>query len=274
MTGTQKTIKYLAIALAIFLIVSIISGIVSAVIALGRFLTNDDNYKLDSYKTLETNKEYSSISIDIGSTNIIIKEGNEFKVETNNKYVYSKTDDKTLIIKQEKKHFLNTKVDSDLIIYVPKDFNLDELKLDAGAGAVEVSDVRTNKLDFNLGAGKVIMKNVTASGITDIDGGAGSITITNSNFHNLDLDMGAGKLEIEAAITGKSDIDCGVGEAVIKLPGTKQDYKLKISKGIGSVTVNGESYSSETNIGDGDNYIDIEGGVGAIKINFSEKEKN
>ena len=272
MTTTQKTIKYLAIALAIFLIVSIISGIVSAIIALGRFITDDDNYKLDNYKTIEVNKDFNSLHLDIAGTNVIIKKGDELKVETNNKYIYTKYNDNKLTIKEEKNYHLRTKIDSDVIVYIPEGFNLEELKLGAGAGTVEISDITVNKLDFDQGAGKAIIKNTISTGLTDIDGGAGSFEITNSELHNLDLDMGAGKLEIEAKLTGKSDIDCGVGEAIIKLIGTKKDYSLKLSKGLGSITVDGNEYSSNTVVGDGDNYVEIDGGVGALKIMFNEKE--
>ena len=270
MTTTQKVIKYLAVALAVFLIVSIISGIVSAVIALGKFLTNDDNYKLDSYKTLEISKDFDSLEIDIASANIIVKEGVEPKVETNNKNVYTKIDDKKLIVKQTKEFHINTKIDSDVIIYLPKDYNLVSFDLDSGAGRVEVANISANKVDINLGAGKAIFENINASGIADIDGGAGAMEIKGSVLHNLDLDMGAGKLNIEALITGRSDIDCGVGEANIRLIGGRNDYRIKASKGVGSLSINGESYSKEVTVGDGENFIDIDGGVGAIKINYTE----
>jgi hypothetical protein len=270
MTTTQKIIKYLAVALAVFLIVSIISGIVSAVLALGRFLTNDDNYKLDNYKTLEVSKDFAYLEVDINSANIFIKEGIEPKIETNNKNVYTKIDDKKLIVRQTKEFHIGNKIDSDVIIYLPKDYNLVDFILKSGAGRVEIANINASKVDINLGAGKAIMDNINATGIADIDGGAGAMEIYNSVLHNLDLDMGAGKLDIEAVVTGHSDIDCGVGEANIKLLGSRNDYRLKVSKGLGSLTINGESYGSETTIGDGENYIDIDGGVGAIKINYSE----
>ncbi len=273
MTTTQKVIKYLAVALAVFLIVSIISGIVSAVIALGKFLTNDDNYKLDNYKTLEISKDFNSLDLDIAATNIYVKNGEELKIETNNKNIYSKIDGKKLTIKEDKKIGFRKKLDSDVIVYLPNDYDLAELKIDSGAGKLEISNISVNRLDLNLGAGKAILSNVTSSGATDIDGGAGSIEVTNSTFHNLDLDMGAGKLEIEALITGKNDIDCGVGETTVNLIGQKNDYRLSINKGVGSVIVDGDSYGDKAVIGDGDNYIDIDGGVGNIKINFTDKER-
>ena len=54
MTTAQKVIKYLAIAFAIFLTVSIIGGILSAVGFLGGLLSDDDaswNYVIGVTKT-------------------------------------------------------------------------------------------------------------------------------------------------------------------------------------------------------------------------------
>jgi len=44
---------------------------------------------------------------------------------------------------------------------------------------------------------------------------------------------------------------------------------ITAEKGIGSLRINGKSYSSETTYGDGDDRIRIEGGIGAINIKFN-----
>ena len=63
--------------------------------------------------------------------------------------------------------------------------------------------------------------------------------INSSKLKNLDLDIGAGKATIEAYLEGRNDIDCGVGALDINLLGNKEDYQIKVNKGIGSVTVDG-----------------------------------
>ena len=88
MTTTQKVIKYIAIAFAIFLIVTIISGILTGsyklLNVLGLIHTDNgivtENLNVISNET----KELSSLNIDLSFTNLNIKSGDTFKVETNN----------------------------------------------------------------------------------------------------------------------------------------------------------------------------------------------
>ena len=157
----------------------------------------------------------------------------------------------------------------DAVFVVPEDYEFTKVKIDAGAGSVYISKLTADTLDFNIGAGKTIMEEVTINKKTEIDTGAGSVEITKSSFHNLDLDLGAGKFQFEGTITGDSEVDCGVGSSSFKLSGKKDDYKLKLEKGVGSLNYDGESVSNGT-YGDGDNFIDIDGGVGSINIRFAE----
>ena len=95
MTTAQKIMKYLAIAFAIFLIVSIISLILFGVYALSGVLGLKDNSKIDVSSNMQTvdigNKEnivnltdITSLDIEVKYTNLIIKNGDTFYYETNN----------------------------------------------------------------------------------------------------------------------------------------------------------------------------------------------
>ena len=54
------------------------------------------------------------------------------------------------------------------------------------------------------------------------------------------------------------------------LLGSKDDYKIELDKGIGEATLEGESLKDDSVYGSGENKIDIDGGVGAINIDFAE----
>ena len=49
------------------------------------------------------------------------------------------------------------------------------------------------------------------------------------------------------------------------------EYMLKISKGIGNIVVDGETIKSDEAMGNGGKDIKIDGGVGSIKVDFTEK---
>ena len=54
--------------------------------------------------------------------------------------------------------------------------------------------------------------------------------------------------------------------------GNKDDYKLDIEKGLGNITVDGTSVSNIKGQGNGNNSIEISGGIGAINLKFKESE--
>ena len=94
MTKAQKIIKYLAIGFAIFLIVSIFSGILGALYGLSGILglkKEDEQVILgDKEQVVFETTDISELEISLAFTNLTIKKGDMLKVETNNKYIESK----------------------------------------------------------------------------------------------------------------------------------------------------------------------------------------
>ena len=272
MTNAMKTIKYLAMALAIFLAVSIISGIVMGISSIGRIFEIGSNDKEDS--NLEI-KEISKISdakilnVDVGMVNITVKRGDTFRAESSNEYIEARKDNDILYIKERSHNFKGT-YGGDLIIYVPEDYLFDIVKIDNGAGKIDI-EINTRKIDLDLGAGRVNIKKMFVKAAGKISSGAGELTITDSEINQMDFDMGAGKVTINAKITGDSEIDAGVGALNLNLYDSEEDYQIKVDKGIGKITYIDREVTSGT-YGNGVNEIDIDGGIGTIKINFLENK--
>lgn len=268
MTNEQKAVKAFAIFLACMIIFSIFSAIVSGISWM--FFWVDDEDGEYSSETIDYDN-ITKLSIDAGTLNLEIYEGSEFKVERKNlkSRVDIDTRKDTLKIEEISHGIWNTRHGGTLIVTVPKDITLDELEIDMGAGTVTISDIESYKFDFDQGAGTLTMTNCKFSH-TDIDGGVGKIQVKNSVLDNLDLDSGVGEVNIEGKIGGRSEIDGGVGAITLMLIDSSENYTLNVEKGIGSITVDGESKSGR--VGNGTSYIDIEGGVGAINIKFSTQE--
>lgn len=271
MTQAQKIIKYLAIAFAIFLIVTIISAILSGIYGLANALgLRNDNKLVINGTTILGIEDDNVIALDINVayTNLIIKKGNTLKAETNNSNITCKQNNQNLQIKEKSHNWFWSNNEGDLIVYIPEDLQFDEVKINAGAGKINIENLNSKELELELGAGETEIKNLNVTRNCNLDGGAGKISILSGTIKNLDFDMGIGETNLTASLNGESSIDAGVGNVNITLLGEKQDYQVKIDKGLGNVSLDGEKLDMSKVYGTGKNYIKIDGGVGNIKVDF------
>lgn len=158
-----------------------------------------------------------------------------------------------------------------LTLYVPNGKVFDDVDIETGAAKMTVDTLSASSVELKLGAGDVRFESLNASADVDIKGGAGQITIVSGTLNDLSLEMGMGELNLTAAVLGESDLKFGVGESNVTLIGSKDDYKVDIEKGLGNITVDGKTVTDFGSSGNGQNHIEIEGGVGAINLNFKEK---
>lgn len=267
MTTAQKIIKYVAIAFAMFLIVTIASGILSGVYGLASAIGLREGKGAGEMKTIDfENSEVATLDIDISFTNLIIKNGDSLRAETNNSSINCKQNYQNLQIKEKDTGFLEKSESGDLIVYVPEDLEFETIKINTGAGKVNIENLSAKELEIKLGAGETQIKNLNVTKNCKIDGGAGKASILSGTIKDLDLDMGIGETNVNAVLSGKNDIDAGIGNLNITLIGDESDYKIKMNKGIGSARINEMNIKDNPIWGDGENYIEIDGGIGNIKI--------
>ena len=208
------------------------------------------------------------LDIDVNSSNLVIKSGNSFVIETNNKRIKYKVDNNELKIKEEGYHLTNSKLKSELIITIP-DTKLNEIDINTGAGNLNIDSISTEKLDIDLGAGTTLINNLYSER-ADIDTGAGTFTINNGSINDLDLDIGLGEVKITSSITGNSSISSGVGKLSLNLLNTFDNYKFEVNKGIGKVTINDIEVGDNSTLGNGTNTIKLDGGIGEIVVKFKK----
>lgn len=274
MTTAQKIIKYLAIAFAMFLVFTIISSILGGIYGLAGVLglkknTNTENVEIGTKQSEQIQELTTYLDIDINYSNLTIKTGEDFVVQSsNNDIEYAQEGNKFKVKEKGYIKFSETAI-GDVVIYIPKELVFETVDIDTGAGTVDIETLRTDNLILNLGAGETTIKNII-SNKTKIDTGAGKLRIKSGNINDLDFDMGVGETDITAKLTGTNKIDTGIGNLKLQLLGDKQDYKFNISKGIGEVKIEDKSIIEDQTIGDGKNNIIISGEVGQIKVGFIE----
>ena len=266
----QKIIKYGAIAFGLYLAITIISIIVGVVLTIStgvfgiQMITEQaDMEKVDVTQEFE---QFSRLDLEINSSNLTIKtEGEIFKIEASQ--IPSTTNivnrNGTLEIKETKK--LAFSKDAKITICIPNNKSLEEIKLEMGAGTVEMNNIISNKVDFNFGAGSVTINQLTSND-ADIECGAGEVIIENVDLSNVNIDTGVGKLVYSGFMRGESEVNCGIGEVNINLDGGSEIYKIDAEKGIGDIRINDVEVANKSITGNGENRIEIDGGIGSIKI--------
>ena len=277
MTTAQKIIKYIALGFAAFLIVTIVSAILSgsyALLSAFGLIHTEKNIVTNDFKIISNEvKEISALKVELAFTNLEIRTGDSFKVETNNSKITFINNNGSVKIKEENRNWLNNnKYTSDLIIYIPEDMiDLDETKIETGAGKINIEKLNTQSLYLELGAGDVYIENLSVAKETKIDGGVGKTEIKSCKMHNLKANLGMGEFVFNGKLTGKNEIDSGVGAINIYLIDNKENYTIEVSKGLGNVTLDGQKLEMDRVYGTGENYLDIDGGIGEIEIDFREQ---
>ena len=268
MTGFQKIVKYLAIAFAIFLIVSIVGGILGAVGIWNMF--SGGSAVSDTVKSYQIPSPISSLEITINAADLTVQQADRFLVESNLQDL-KVTERNGKLILEEDSGFAASYTGAKLTVYIPSQTVLESVNIKTGAGKLTVDTLIANSVRLELGAGEVRFEQLTAYEKADIEGGAGKITVAGGSLANLDLEMGVGQLNLTSALVGSSELDLGVGETNLTLIGSETAYALDMEKGLGSITVNGEDVSRYSSA-KGKNRIDIDGGIGAIRVVFTENQ--
>lgn len=269
MTDMQKLIKYLAIAFAVFLIVCIFTGILTAATAITGIFRSVESNTSHAMQSFSVSADIAELEINIGAAELIITNGEQFSLSSNLKDLKVEQRNGCLTLK-EPLQFGKNYNGAVIQLTVPEDHVFGKLSISSGAGKLQADTLATQSLALNLGAGQAIFRDLTAHGSAMISTGAGELQIKAGALSNLDLDMGVGKVTLCSRLSGENEINQGIGEAELILFGVKEDYRVHIDKGVGNAFVDGTPAASDTKYGNGPAEVEIDGGIGTIRVSFSK----
>lgn len=204
MNSAQKVVKYLAMAFAIFLIVTIFSGIIYGVLGIataGKLI--GDNSTIAT--KCQGDEEKPCLEIALSISNLEIKKGSQLHVETKNEKVGITQDDHKLIIIEKGRHLFESYHDREVIVYVPEDMEFEKVGISGGVGSIYIENLQTKELEMALGVGET---------------------------------------KIDSLKADNAKISTGIGEVSVGLGSEARDYEIKVEKGLGDITLNGKSTSS------------------------------
>lgn len=270
MTSIQKLIKIIADAIAIGLVISIVGSAATLIITISgvKAIKNEikeaqANEELSVY-SVENN--INNISLDLAVSSLAIKKGDKFSVCYSDGFgIRSKNG--ILYIEDDATQLLDFGDSRRVIITVPEKKVLDKVSISSGLGSVYIEKLICNKLDLDLGVGSTDIDYIKATAKSEIDGGIGNITVKGGLLGNLDYSVGIGKSDITAKLSGDSEIEAGIGDLRLNLVGGENIYTLKGEAGIGPIRVGSDTLSGKMGIGE--NKVDIDGGIGNVKVDFA-----
>lgn len=266
MTTFQKIVKYFAIALAFAIIAVALVGVLRGASFLSKIsdATTDDGVVED----IDSSADIKKLRVNLFRTDLKIVEGDKFSAETDNKDVTIKERMGTLVIEENSRSVVDSAQKTEVLLTIPKGYSFRKIDISTGAGKFFAEFIKSENIDFDFGAGEVSVDALYATEKIEIDGGAGKIEIRDGETNNLDLDIGVGKLHYRACITGDSEVDCGVGGIELVLVGGEENYTVSLDKGLGNASINDEIIADGVTHGNGENEIDIDGGIGDIEVIF------
>lgn len=156
----------------------------------------------------------------------------------------------------EIKSTARTDDDRTVMVYYPEGEALPFLKLDISvdAGVVTMGDLEVDELDVSVGAG--------------VFEGNGEITAREASF-----EVGAGSIRVDGLTANEIDGECGMGEMILTVNGSEEEWNYQVEVGAGQVTIGNESYSvlaGEKNLTNPGamKKMDLECGMGSIEVDF------
>lgn len=280
MNTNQSWIKYLAIAFGLVLALGIIASIVNGGVAIMRGFglienrtqineQSGDNFQQDFTGELE------SVFINFNAGSVTLKTGDAFRVEGSDvpSSLTATLDDGELVIEDSRNtiiipNLIGKDRAPDLVITIPSNTHLKKLELEIGAGHGELSQIITDELTIKQGAGEIEADQLQANS-GKLSGGAGAVHFTDTKLNDFEIKGGVGLINIQGIVTGDLEIDCGVGQTNLDINANVNDYFITADQGVGPITVNGESIpESGTGSKSAPHRIDIDGGVGPVKMTF------
>lgn len=247
MNNTQKVIKYLVTLLALMLIFFIIyipfMFISSAINGIHKILfvtlPNDllvENVKLD-------NLDFSKISIDVSSNNILITDGSEFNVKTNNDKINFEVIDDTLYVKENGKKRKKSS-DYKLSLNIPEE-KINLLNIKASNGNIDIQNINVNELNINVKHGDANIKN--------------------SIFNEINSNLKIGNFNFDGKINESIYVNSSIGDITLMVNDSIENYKVDTKNIIGSVLINGKNNKVVKN---GEKIINVKNKIGSVSVNF------
>ncbi len=253
--------KALGIALAIFIVLMMISGIMFV----GNFFTDSKGEENLIIKTID-DANFDTLDLDVDYVDLKVTVSDEFRLETNIKDISLENMGSSLKIASKLKFKWKNK-NKVINLEIPRDLILKKVNLEIGAGKIDIYNLEADNWNVSLGVSKTYFSNIKSSGKARIENGMGALELDNCNFNTLDLKNGMGSSVVKATLGDNVRMENGLGSIDLNILDELDNFDIKLSNGMGSVTVNDKEID-ENIVMTGSKKLELENGLGSINIHF------
>jgi len=324
MSGVQKVIKYCAMVLACFLSIAIFGAIVTVVLGVTTGIAGISTVMGEEKEQIDLYRQYSREEVEnLGITavlvdcnaEIVVEQGEVLAIEAfdvTDEYEIRLENGKFAIVQDEPDFYFNlfwfddVTVREKVVVTIPVDMTLEEVKIDSGSGKVSIAEVSAEEVVIDSGSGSVVAEEISAESLlvdsgsgrvsvsdssaadTKLYTGSGSVSVEQSDLGTLRLDSGSGAVRmtdvvaknarvesgsgsvvIEGDLTGTSEFETGSGSLTLRLTGAEEDYLVKADCGSGPFRINGKKKDDGSYGKNVKGEIRIDSGSGSVNVEFN-----
>ena len=279
MTGLQKFIKYAAIVFGIYLAITI----VWVLLGIAReFVSSSKNNEFrdliesaEEYEGEDISRTYENIkNLDITAevTELIIKNGDSFKVEGTNipDRMEIKQDGDTLEISDENLPSSLSNENISITIYIPKDVKLDSIDLEINYVSADIETLNTANLNLDIYDNYCEIDEIVADSM-EFKNEYGNLDIYQAEVGRLSFDSESGIEDVNVKVTETAKIDLEYSDTDMNLIGTIDDYQINYNNQFGNTYITGIRTTSDNSIlGTGSAIITLENSNADVYIDFRQ----
>lgn len=103
----------------------------------------------------------------------------------------------------------------------------------------------------------------------EIDNDNSDVSVSDMNVRNIYIKLRKGRVRAQLSPSLSTYINCGFGDADIKLSGKRDDYRIRSVRGIGTVMIDDKPVAREwSSSTESNNELVIKCGLGSVRIGF------
>ena len=158
----------------------------------------------------------------------------------------------------------------EIVLTVPESMDWKKIEIDAQAAYVALQDFSAEEMEFSAGAGSIEASGLQTKKLILSAEAGGAITVTDSEAAELEADAEAGVLRFSGSITDMVDADAELGNIVLNLSQSEDDFDYEIDSDLGNVEFDGVSMENFVICNKASGKMKLDSSMGNIEIYFEQ----